>query len=558
LEFDAEQTRFEDRLFVLDTVTQARSITFTGHAARVWRRRAGSISVVQSTPETHLLQVQLLEKCLGLIRAKVAGGFLRPVFEKRELFNTVSRLIWDMDLVETVNHSDDPQYGDLAARVVRLLGSDSFGHAIFDDNTLVPVSRVGMATRRGRITRSAFFDIHKALRAGDFIAAQARIDACALPAPRLNRGKYAAKRLVLHLGLHKTGTTYVQHHLTGHREALLERGVLMPRTGFEDVESPTRAGATPGHQGLVRALHKNAPEPWQELHREVRESGADTVVLTCENMGFPTQADRETKIGKLAALLHGFEQIDLIAMGRQADRQIEAYYRERLANGLRNTDEGLAGFVADHGVNLCNYRAMFEPFEQQMQARLCLGDFDALAKDERLWPGFMQLAGLPGDLPELKVARYPTPDRDTTQVLHLLNTLVEAPGLRNEILAAWFSMHPTPRADASLLPPGERLAILDLWQAQSQDYAAARGYTPDWSDARAALKAEAWQAPQTLPVGLVQELIGLANQAVAGRLSGRPDPTRSKRNHQPGDMSVTIRLRPWATNLIRKVRRLTG
>jgi len=205
--FDAEQTRFEDRLFVLQTVTRARSITFTGCPTRVWRGRSGSISVTDTNPETHRLQVQLLEKCLRHIRAEVAAGHLRPLFEKRELFNTVSRLIWDMDLIAAINRGDDPIYEDLAVRIPRLLGDDSFGHAIFEDKVLAPISRVGMTTRKGRINRSGFYAIHRALRHGEFDQARGLISAETAKSATPAKPRQRANRLVLHLGLHKTGTT---------------------------------------------------------------------------------------------------------------------------------------------------------------------------------------------------------------------------------------------------------------------------------------------------------------------------------------------------------------
>ncbi len=134
LRFDAEQTRFEDRLFVLQTVTRAEKIAFLGHPTRVWRGRAGSISVAPPSPETDLLKVQLLEKCLAHIRAEVAANRLPPRILKRELFNTVSRLIWDMQVIDAICRDSDR--AGLGARIVALLGQDRFGQAILDDEVL--------------------------------------------------------------------------------------------------------------------------------------------------------------------------------------------------------------------------------------------------------------------------------------------------------------------------------------------------------------------------------------------------------------------------------------
>ncbi len=561
--FDAEQTRFEDRLFVLNTVTRAGSITFTGRPTRVWRRRAGSISVSGTTPHTHLLQVQLLEKCLTHMRAEVATGRLRAVFEKRELFNTVSRLIWDMDLIDAINDNADPAYAHMAGRITALLGDHRFGQPIFSDKVLGPISRVGMTTRKGRISRAAFFSIHRAMRQGDFADARAQIGACAAPpAARSPDRTTRAKRLILHLGLHKTGTTYLQHHLTGHRAALLRHGILVPRSGFETMENPVRAGATPGHQGLVRALHRNDPKPWRDLSREIVRSGAQTVVLSCENMGFPILPEREEKIALLADRLGGFDRVELIVLARRADAYVESFFRERVSNGGRATSEGIAGFVADHAAMLCDLKALFAPFEERFNTRIKLADFDALAARDALWPGFAALAGLPDDLPVLEVTRYDTPDRATTQVIHLLNTLVGDAGMRAEMLTAWFLLHPSAGPDSSLLSPGERLKLLDLWQGQSGEFARERGYDPDLAAARAALEGEDWKPPQTLPAAHLQDLIRIANQATATLTSKTAHSAPSPRQHgagpSSGGMSLTIRLRPWAADVVHRIRSWTG
>lgn len=229
--FDIAQRKFEDRLFVLNAVTKAQKTAFLGAPVRVWRQRANSISSSTTTPQTHLYQVQLLEKCLAHIRAEAKDLGLPPRYEKRELFNCVSRLIWDMDILPHLA-ADTPDYADMGPRICALLGDDSFGHQIFSDPMVAATSRVGMKTRKGKITRRDFFDLHRFLRSGQFAQAQALMEARA-PRPALPKVvTHKAKRLVLHIGLHKTGSTFIQHHLVHHRAALLRRGVLVPEPTF--------------------------------------------------------------------------------------------------------------------------------------------------------------------------------------------------------------------------------------------------------------------------------------------------------------------------------------
>lgn len=540
LRFDPDQPRFEDRLFVLHTVTRARSIAFLGRPTRVWRGRGGSISVSATTPDTHRLQLQLLEKCLAHMRAEVASGRLPPRFAKRELFNTLSRLIWDMDLVDAIARDADPAYAGFAPRIPALLGDDCFGHAIFDDPVLRQISRVGMTTRRGRIGRAEFFAIHKALRTGDFAAAHARI-APPDPAPRRRpRSRRDRPRIILHLGLHKTGSTCIQHHLHHYRDRLAEQGILVPETGFGE-GAALREGALTGHQGLAAALARGDDAPWTALRHEIRRSGAQTVVLSCENFSYPTLTERADRIAALAAHLD-FATVTPVALARRPDRWIEAVYRETVVNGARGGGRGIGAFLVDHAPLMCDFPALLAPFETHFGTSLRLADFDAAKGDP--WAAFCARAGLPGDLPARAVPRYDTPDRDTVLLLDLLNRLVADPARRQNILRAWFRLRPAPASEHSLLPPATRLRLLDNWAERSRDFAALRGYTPALDACRAALKTESWQPPRSLPVEMLDDLFDAA--AIADAPPPRPAPRPSRSN-----VLCTIRLRPWVAGLLR-------
>lgn len=546
LRFDPEQRRFEDRLFVLQTVTRAHSLAFLGSATRVWRGRAGSISSSATTPDTHLLQVQLLEKCQAHMQAEVAAGRLPPRFEKRELFNTVSRLIWDLDVVDALLASDTPLYADLAARIPALLGDQSFGHQIFADDVLTPISRVGMKTRKGRISRTDFFALHRCLREGDFAAVRDTMQAARpAPAPR-PRPKRAARRLVLHLGLHKTGTTYLQNQMLHHRRALLQQGILFPETGLSVQDSPLRPGATAGHQGLINALRKDDPVLWASLGREIRNSRADTVVISCENMLFPTAPDRDTLIPRLIDRLSGFDDIQPVAMIRRADAYVEHFWREWVADGAPMGAQSLPAFLVDHGARLTDLPALFAPIEAATGTPVGLCDYDA-ARDA-LWPVFCRLCGLPDDLPAADVARYSTPDRETIEALRLINAALPSGPRRHAALHAWLSLNPVPRDGESLLDPETRRALLDRWAQSSADFAAARGLSP----ARPRVSDD-WQPFAGLSAAQTARLVDHFSQSTPAN-TGAPRPGLRLPNSTP-EPALTIRLRPWAANLLRRLRR---
>ncbi|SIN98657.1 glycosyltransferase family 2 protein [Vannielia litorea] len=556
LRFDEDQPRFEDRLFVLEATTRARKIAYLGQPARVWRRRAGSISVTAVTPETLRLQVQLLEKCLAVIRAEVAARRLPPRFEKRELFNCVSRLIWDMELIPRLGSAPDTETAALGPRVQALLGADSFANAFFEDPMVQKTSRIGMKTRRGRITRLDFFELHRMMREGDWpgaaalLAARAPVPAApAMPCPPL------PGRLVLHLGLHKTGTTFLQHALLSRRDALARARVLLPDTGLAQPDAARpRPGGFPGHQGLLAAHRAGDDTTWKALYREIIAAGCTTTVISCENMLLPTDPARDEVIPALMARLSGFSSVDLVGFGRRADAYAEALYKEWVTDGGRGGARTIEEFLVDHAAALTDWPALFAPWEAAAGVPVRLADFDAWKAEGGLWKGFCTLAGLPDGLPPPSgLPRYPSPDRESTELIRLVNLLTPDRDTRREIIRGYFALNPMPKDRAPLLPPEARAELLRRFSATSADWAAARGYAPDPAPLLTALDAERWQPlPPFEPARLADLLhAGAASPALMtqGSASAPHSPPRAP-TPAPRDPKLVIRLRPWARRLL--------
>ena len=553
--FDVEQRKFEDRLFVLHAVTAARKVAFLGDAVRVWRRRANSISSAKTTPVTHLLQVQLLEKCMAHMRSEVQARRLPTRYEKRELFNCVSRLVWDMDIIAPLA-AGDPEYSEMGARIQTLLGDDSFGHAIFDDSMVRKTSRVGMNTRKGLITRADFFDLHKRLRDGDFVGAHALMEARKpgrAGAPVLAKAPVVAnhrhKRLVLHIGLHKTGSTYVQHHLKHHRKALRRAGVLVPQTGFDD-EVSGRPGALSGHQGLVRALRQNDVRPWNALDAEIEQSPARVVVLSAENMSFPTAPDREELIEALFQRLGSFGEIDVVAFARAPHAYVEAFHAEWVASAHASGARSLEEMMVDHGDRLSNLAALFSPFEQGDARRVRLADFDALRQDGGLWQGFCALAGLPVTPADVDVPRYPTPDRASVRLLQLLNTTVSDRSKRQRLMDTYFAHSAGTPDKMRLMPPEAQLGLIEHFAETSAAFAAARGYEPDLAAIRQDIAGTPWEPLDAIPAEHLAALLDVSAQIAGEMALPHQQRPQTRTTDQLGRYEVRVRLRPWVAKTL--------
>lgn len=553
LRFDAEQRKFEDRLFVLQAVTAAGRIAQFGRPVRVWRRRAGSISTSVTDPAIHLLQVQLLEKCLGHMRAWSAARGAPQRFAKRELFNTLSRLIWDMDLLPHLAAPSDPVHAALRPRVAALFADDRLGQDIFSDRLVQAISRVGQKTRRGVVSRGAFFDIQRALRDGDFAAATAALAGSAAGTAAPRRAAPDGVRLVLHLGMHKTGSTALQQGLMAQQARLVRHWVLFPRTGLPADHRPVRDGGLPGHQDLLSAIRRgSADDIWKRLADEVRRSACRTVILSCENFLMPLSDDRDMVLPQLLDRLSAFAEIQPVAFVRRPDVALDRLYREVVAGGSRMGARSFDEFRLDFGPLLADLPGLFAPFERLAGRPVRLVDYDAAVAGPGLRAAFAAAAGIdlpPGDgLPQV----YPTPPAAHVAAARVINSLLTSQDRRETALRDFFRSAP-PVPDAPLAPPQVALAQVAAFRAQSGDWAAARGYAPDWTAIEAAAAA-APLPPETLPPAVQEAILRSCLRSEAGPPATGPAAGPAAPPAQR-PARLRLRLRPWAVRALERFAR---
>ncbi|MDP2738403.1 MAG: glycosyltransferase family 2 protein [Pseudorhodobacter sp.] len=545
LRFDPEQVKFEDRLFVLSAVTAADSIACLGAPVRVWRRRAGSISVTPPDLAAHRLQVQLLEKCMALMRAHAARPGMPGRFLQREVFNTMSRLIWDMDLIAAIAGATGPEYAALGQRIARLLGDETCHRQVYRvDPVIAPISRVGKVSRHGIIRCSDFQKLHKLLRTADFATAAALISgqAVRVRAKRRSNGVH----LVLHLGMHKTGSTYLQHCLASEAEAMRAAGVLYPQTGLAAAPFvAVRPGGFPGHLGLLTAAMRGRDGPWLRLNREIAQSGCTTVVLSCEGMLLPLAADRKVQLARLFERLSAFASCQVVAFVRRPDVGPEMFYREQACNGLRLGARSAQEFMVDYGAALTDLPGLFAPFEAFSGRPVALVDHDRSLADGTHWRAFLAAAGLGGRLGHIippEMARpYPSPDRDQVAAARLVDVMLASEPQRMAVLRGFFAANPPAGDQPMLLSPTDRLALVTHFAAASAEFAARRGYAPDLDRIRAELAGEDWHPATALPLDVLERLHQARLQAevvVAG--AGRSG----------FDLLRRIRPRPWLSKCL--------
>lgn len=129
------------------------------------------------------------------------------------------------------------------------------------------------------------------------------------------------KKLIIHGGMHKTGSSAIQYFLEGNKRALLDRGILFPVTG------------TMHHPGIGRrhfyiretlfSTHESRYDSLAGLIAEVQKEPWSTIVLSYEN--FLSPGDLSSEVVEL--FKRNFE-VFVICYFRDPVRYFNAKYKE--------------------------------------------------------------------------------------------------------------------------------------------------------------------------------------------------------------------------------------
>jgi len=144
-----------------------------------------------------------------------------------------------------------------------------------------------------------------------------------------NDEEAGARTVVLHVGLMKSGTTFVQRALFANKEALAEQGILVPGRTWGQ-----QAGAV---KGLVRRRDGDG-EKWSRLTTEIA-SGPPRAVVSMEYLGPARDGVRRRVVESLRPA-----RVEVVCTVRDVNRNLAAMWQETIQNGRWWTwQEYLAG-----------------------------------------------------------------------------------------------------------------------------------------------------------------------------------------------------------------------
>ncbi len=265
-------------------------------------------------------------------------------------------------------------------------------------------------------------------------------------------------RLVLHIGLHKTATSYVQNTLSTLRYDLLEEGVLYPSTGVGDSMATTREGAQSGQPMLTRSARRWVAELLDEVPAHV-----STVLVSSENF---TLWHRDAGPAQQIAKFSMFHSIDVVLVLRRQDSWIESYYKQVVDSHRDFETRSFEQFLRAEGPRLLDFHRRFSPWRDLVgPENFHVLSYDDLPDASAITRRILQIAGVDGAtldrVGSLPVPRYDSIRAIDTLGLRILNTYRLAD--RDDRTAVAKSIYAAaPDADITLLTPDVRGGIQEM------------------------------------------------------------------------------------------------
>lgn len=133
------------------------------------------------------------------------------------------------------------------------------------------------------------------------------------------------KRVYLHVGVPKSGTTFLQATLAGNREQLAHDGVLYPASNGE-VMFRSALDVRGNHAAWGRSL-EDVQGTWERLCRRAQEHDG-TTLISHELFAAASTEQIETAVGRLAGL-----EVQIVVTARDPARQVVAEWQEGVKHG---------------------------------------------------------------------------------------------------------------------------------------------------------------------------------------------------------------------------------
>jgi hypothetical protein len=228
------------------------------------------------------------------------------------------------------------------------------------------------------------------------------------------------RTLILHIGLHKTATSYLQNVLSTRRYDLLREGLLYPTTGTVDGSTfRTREGAQSGHIQFTRLRDGRDVVP--ELLNEIPDD-ASRVLLSSEDFTLPRANAAAQHIRRFSA----FGNVQVVLVLRRQDVWIERYYEQIVDQYGKFETRSFDEFLEQMGPKLLDFHTRFSPWRDLVGPEsFHVLSYDDLAGGAAICRRILEIAGVSGSLLDSSestpVPRYESVRPIDTLGLRILN-----------------------------------------------------------------------------------------------------------------------------------------
>lgn len=285
------------------------------------------------------------------------------------------------------------------------------------------------------------------------------------------------KRVLLHIGTHKTGTTSIQRLCAPAAPALLDRGVLYPQAG-----RPLVSSVSHGHHLLPWSLSGHVTKPpfwppdvddplsvWRDLCVEIDASPAGLALISSEE--FDTLEARH--VSALVDFLSPYD-VTVICFLRRVDVFVQAMYTTDVLHGRVSSD--ILAYAETMRTPM-NYEALLSPWKHAFGgARVYVVPY--LADLDRAWNAVGALLAVAGvESAALAGARGASEETQENvsapwhviQAIRALRNMGMAEVITADFVAAQLAIQSSARAEHDLLAPSVRRGMVrgSLPQLQS-------------------------------------------------------------------------------------------
>lgn len=161
------------------------------------------------------------------------------------------------------------------------------------------------------------------------------------------------KKLVLHIGSHKTATTHIQGVLAKNKRHLTAMSVLYPRAG-QIYDAHFRLCWALRDPDLAETGLTDIDE-WAALVEEIRSDPAERAIVSAEEFGLHVDPAR------LAPLRDIFD-VTVVSYLRSPDGYMQSFYNQFVKDFANRETRTLTTYLAEENLHFLNTRFLLEPW----------------------------------------------------------------------------------------------------------------------------------------------------------------------------------------------------